>query len=85
MRETAAEAARAQLVDLDVIHGALVLAADGLLLSRSDPELDSQNGLARLNLLFDGFSQRVEAARSCCLILILLSVLAKNLWRLCGP
>ena len=63
MRETAAEAARAQLVDLDVIHGALVLAADGLLLSRSDPELDSQNGLARLNLLFDGFSQRVEAAK----------------------
>ena len=56
MRETAAEAARAQLVDLDVIHGALVLAADGLLLSSSDPELDSQNGLARLNLLFDGFS-----------------------------
>jgi hypothetical protein len=62
MRDTAAEAARAQLVDLDVIHGALVLAADGLLLSRSDPELESQNGLARLNLLFDGFSQRVEAA-----------------------
>jgi PAS domain S-box-containing protein len=62
MRGAAVQGGGSYLVDLDVAYDALVMAADDLLLSRSDPEADSERSLARLTLWFDRFSQSVETA-----------------------